>query len=483
MFQQTQLFSKKGISKNTGLVLFGITLLLILFESIFFWRESLFYLDSNKVLYELYQNEWFSYMHNRFAMAVTQVLPVIALKANLVGPKALFLLQSISFSFPPLITLSIVTFVFKDYRSAVLVLFLSVFGSIDIHYIKEWGGFAALFLIILTASFFQQYFKEEQKWHWLIAAFLIFLTINTHPTTACFFAMFFLVRLLSFSWKFKIAYLVMMFVSMVTVVVLNIYVDARISESLSLVFFERGVVVFLQHYLLQFEMIVLYFVCLGYLILARNLTFAKVLALFIPLVFLVLAFSFLVNYNYHERDAFYFECQVLLIVVSILYFPIYKLTQFNGVLLMVFLVAVIRFFTLNFGQDNRVTANILKNEKVLQSLTKQYPDKNVFLLDRSLDLTLPMFPDFFIHYESFLLSSYLFGNGNEKVIYLTNNVNIYQDDEGFPIFFNYTGPVGGEIDFNDPTTFGGFLDPTKHFPSLEISKETIQGISNWSPNK
>jgi hypothetical protein len=466
----------KTNNNNTGWIIFGITSLLIVFESLYFWRESLFYLDSNKVLFELYQNEWFSYMHNRFAMAITQILPVLALKADLVGPKALFILQSISFSFPPLIAVGVITFLFKDYRSGVLVLFFYVFGSIEIHYIKEWGGYAALYLIILTASFFQSYFKVEHKWHWLVAAFLIFLTINTHPTTACFFGMFFLIRLLSYPWKFKIAYIAMVFVSAVTVMVLNIYVDARVSEALSLVFFEKGVVVFLTHYVFQYEMITLYLACIGYLVFARNLNVGKILALVIPIVFLVLAFSFLIHYNYNDRDAFYFECQVMLIMVALLYFPVYKLTQFKSVMYLVFAIGVIRFFTLNFGADNRVHANIVNNEQLLQTLASEYPDKNVYLLDRSLDLTLPMFPDFFVHYESFLMSSYLFGKGNEKVIYLTNDINIYHDHDGFPIFFNYTGPLGGKIDFDDPTTFGGFLDPTRLFPSMEISRETIQGI-------
>lgn len=476
MKQLSKKLLSEGISKRIGIGVFFITISLILFESIFFWRESLFYLDGNKVLFELYDQEWFSYMHNRFAMAITQVLPILFLKLDIGSPKFIFLIQSISFAFPPLIVAYIVTFIFKDYRSVVLILFFYVFGSIEIHYIKEWGAYAAVYLIILTASFLQNYFNSKNKWHWLVAFLLIFITINAHPLCICFFAIFFLLRYTNYSNVLKIGYLFSVGFSVLIAILINEYSGARVNEAFGHILFNPILIGYFKVKLIYYDILVLIITVIVALFVIRKIKLKYILVVGVLLSFLVLSFSFLAQYTPNFRTYFYFECQVFLILIALLYFSTYRISNIKLFYFGMLVIAIVRFFTLNYSPQNRVHQNIVSNEQLLVDLKNEHPEKNVFIINREKNLTRNDFPDLFIEYESFLMSSYMFGRGNEAVIYLTNYTGMHYNELGHPIFYNKLVEADQLEPEVDSFELVGEFDPVDVFPSMNISAATIQQI-------
>lgn len=410
-------------------------------------------------------NQQFSFMHNRLAMAVTQAPPLLAIKLG-AAPTQIFIIQSLAFALPYFISLSIVIFVFKDLRSAVLIALFYWLGGSEIHYAKEWGMLVAINLAVLLASFLRTRFEERLVIHLAIACFLIFLMIMTHQSSLCFLLILLIVLHRRMKASTQVLFLSVGLITGVVSYSMNEYIVQRVSESLVVNFLSPGARDFLRAYTGCFAFI---FTALSgaYFLYKRKFRTETWLILLVAAGFVLLTLNYLGQYEYSRKFSWYFEGSMLMVVCSLCYIFLYELMVDRRLFVLLAIIAVLRFAIVNFT-PNPVHANTVLKEKLLLDLNERYPDKKIFILREESGLLLEHFPDIFLKHESYLMSSYLLDR--HLVLYATNDTTTYIR-EGRPVFVNQTGTQKADID--DPDVMNYYFDPVREFPGMNIRAEDI----------
>ncbi|MCB0633139.1 MAG: hypothetical protein R2824_29270 [Saprospiraceae bacterium] len=185
-------------------------LLILLFLSIYFFRERTIMPDTSFQLFELLRNDHFSIQTGRYGAFINQVLPLAVARSG--GHlKAILISYSLTFTLLPLAIFLVQLGPFKNPKMAlVVVLFSSLLVVHTFFWVQSELITACLYLLLGWG--FVHTRNEPIQWHWLWLLPLLVLGLITHPLALIphiYIGIFFLTgtknRLRSGVWYFTLA--------------------------------------------------------------------------------------------------------------------------------------------------------------------------------------------------------------------------------------------------------------------------------------